>query len=602
MIAVGFFRAATLVASTTGVALRASPAGARAIDVYVADLSRLDSTLVALATRAGHRDTAETIASFLETRRAYKRVEWLAEHYTPLTAAALNGPALPRPDDENPRLVVWPTGLQVVEATLYAPSGGAPVLDSVAIQARIARVNVKRLRERIGETAVTDAQLFDAARAQIARIVSLGIAGFDTPLAATAISEAGESIRAVAAALAGYGAATTTAAEFQRRAAAAAGYTESHTDFVAFDRFEFIVHYANPLARALATLERGAKVARLSDTRAWAATSATLFDRGAFEPQAFAPPGARRSSPDVVSLGARLFDETRLSGRGDRSCATCHARDRAFTDGRRFPVLLPQSHTRTSAPRRNTPTLINAALQAAAFSDARVAFLEDQISAVVSDPREMGGNVDSAAALLLGDTTYRAAITRAFGGAPDAPAAGRELRGALAAYLRSLVRLDSRFDRAMRGEEGQMTPAEIRGFNLFMGKGRCGTCHFAPLFNGTVPPGYTDSEVEVLGVPANAGARPRLDSDLGVGARDLSPLHAGAFKTRTVRNAAVTAPYMHNGVYATLAEVVDFYDAGGGAGLGLRVPNQTLPTDSLHLTPREKRDLIAFISTLTDRR
>jgi cytochrome c peroxidase len=141
---------------------------------------------------------------------------------------------------------------------------------------------------------------------------------------------------------------------------------------------------------------------------------------------------------------------------------------------------------------------------------------------------------------------------------------------------------------------------ERRGFNLFMGKARCGTCHFAPLFNGTVPPGFTESEVEVIGVPARASRHAPLDPDRGAGASDRAPLHDFAFKTPTVRNVAVTAPYMHNGVFRTLAEVVEFYDAGGGAGLGLRVPNQTLSADSLHLTLREKRDLVAFMRALTD--
>jgi cytochrome c peroxidase len=173
------------------------------------------------------------------------------------------------------------------------------------------------------------------------------------------------------------------------------------------------------------------------------------------------------------------------------------------------------------------------------------------------------------------------------------------MRGALAAYMRSLVRLDSRFDRAMRGEEAVLAVDERRGFNLFMGKARCGTCHFAPLFNGTVPPGYTESEVEIIGVPVSTRGQV-LDPDRGAGASDKAPLHDFAFKTPTVRNVVVSAPYMHNGVFRTLAEVVDFYDAGGGAGLGLDVPNQTLPADSLHLTRGEKRDLVAFMRALTD--
>ena len=152
----------------------------------------------------------------------------------------------------------------------------------------------------------------------------------------------------------------------------------------------------------------------------------------------------------------------------------------------------------------------------------------------------------------------------------------------------------------MRGDVAAMTTEEKQGFNLFMGKAKCGSCHFAPLFNGTVPPGYTDSEVEILGVPVSMHKPFKLDSDLGAGIAERAPLHDHAFKTSSVRNAAVTAPYMHNGSMATLEEVIDFYDAGGGLGLGLTVPNQTLASDSLQLSKSEKRALVAFIGSLTD--
>jgi len=161
--------------------------------------------------------------------------------------------------------------------------------------------------------------------------------------------------------------------------------------------------------------------------------------------------------------------------------------------------------------------------------------------------------------------------------------------------------MSSRFDRAVRGDSTALTTGERRGFNLFMGKALCGTCHFAPLFGGTTPPDLLEAEPEVIGVPAEAIARrARLDLDPGRSGFDGEPLHQHAFKTPTLRNVALTAPYMHNGVFRTLQEVVDFYDAGGGAGLGLTVPNLTLPADSLHLSRQEKRDLVAFLEALTD--
>jgi cytochrome c peroxidase len=167
--------------------------------------------------------------------------------------------------------------------------------------------------------------------------------------------------------------------------------------------------------------------------------------------------------------------------------------------------------------------------------------------------------------------------------------------------VRSLRPLDSPWDRFMRGEAAALSAEARHGFNVFMGKAKCATCHFPPLFNGTVPPRFLESDLEVLGVPAEAPpARAALDADPGRMAVDRSPLSRGAFRTPTVRNAALTAPYMHNGVFATLEEVVEFYDEGGGAGRGLAVPNQTLPSDTLQLTGAEEEALVAFIRSLTD--
>lgn len=213
----------------------------------------------------------------------------------------------------------------------------------------------------------------------------------------------------------------------------------------------------------------------------------------------------------------------------------------------------------------------------------------------------MGGGEALAAQRLGTDLAYREAFARAFHHRSDSALTGRAVRMALAAYVRSLSALNSRFDRAARGDSEALTPAERRGFTLFMGKGRCGACHFLPFFNGTMPPDFVISEPEIIGVPERPAARhARLDPDPGRAGVDHEPTHGAAFKVPTLRNIALTAPYMHNGAFATLDQVINLYNRGGGAGIGARVRGQTLPSRPLHLAAAERSDLRAFLGALTD--
>jgi cytochrome c peroxidase len=143
-----------------------------------------------------------------------------------------------------------------------------------------------------------------------------------------------------------------------------------------------------------------------------------------------------------------------------------------------------------------------------------------------------------------------------------------------------------------------------RGFNLFTGKAACASCHFIPLYSGNVPPMYIDSESEILGVPKEKHKPLLLDDDIGrLGngmTQEVAPFYENAFKTPTLRNIDKTGPYMHNGVFDTLEEVMDFYNEGGGAGRGINLEYQTLSSNSLNLTEAEIKDVIAFMKALTD--
>ncbi|MEO3402910.1 cytochrome c peroxidase [Mucilaginibacter sp. CAU 1740] len=282
-----------------------------------------------------------------------------------------------------------------------------------------------------------------------------------------------------------------------------------------------------------------------------------------------------------------------MSGSGRRSCASCHQPDRAFSDGlvKNLDVLGKKMIS------RNTPTLIGAAFQPAQFYDLRAASLEDQAVDVMQNKDEMHGDMQVAIGKLWRDQSYRELFARAYYQKGRAAIDTFEVMNALASYVRSLTALNSRFDEYMQGKSSALTKEEIAGFNLFMGKAKCSTCHYLPLFNGALPPRYMQMEAEVIGVPERKN-RKRIDPDRGLYVLQPYAFNDHAFKITSVRNGARTAPYMHNGVFQTLEEVIDFYDKGGGAGLGIRLPNQTLPSDQLHLTAKEKHELVAFIKSL----
>ena len=163
----------------------------------------------------------------------------------------------------------------------------------------------------------------------------------------------------------------------------------------------------------------------------------------------------------------------------------------------------------------------------------------------------------------------------------------RDVGLALSAFESSvLVPGDAPVDCFAVGDDAALSPDARAGLDVFAGKGRCARCHIPPVFGGSRPPDFTAPVFAVLGVPEGPGAT-SVDTDRG---RD------GAFRTPTVRNVSRTAPYFHNGRYATLDQVIDFYDRGGGRGFGLLVPNQDPEVRPLHLSPEDKRVLRVFLS------
>lgn len=298
-------------------------------------------------------------------------------------------------------------------------------------------------------------------------------------------------------------------------------------------------------------------------------------------------------TPERIALGRKLFNDPSLSSTGIISCAYCHIKEKAFTDGRKIAVGINNKELQ-----RNTPTLSYAAYQTSFFFDGRSDGLEDQIVNVANNENEFHIDLKHLEQKIQANIDYKVQFDSLYNGTIS----DLNVRNAIATYIRSLAPFDSKFDRNMQGLEASLTDEEVHGFNLFMGKAACATCHFPPAFNGTVPPKYMETEFENLGIPKTDDFdHPELDGDVGQYFPYMVDEKRNFFKTSTVRNSELTAPYMHNGVYQNLEDVVRFYNVGGGRGLGLDVPNQTLPADSLGLTDNESKAIIAFLKTLTDK-
>jgi cytochrome c peroxidase len=372
-------------------------------------------------------------------------------------------------------------------------------------------------------------------------------------------------------------------------------FMRANTDFDTFDRMELLTTYFIPLSRHLSTVRKTLKIAQETRFSALNPAAESLFDADVFNVSFFMPDGTTHSK-ERAHLGKLLFFDPILSDNNERSCASCHKPEMAFTDGLKKSI----SFTLNQLP-RNAPTVINSVFQPVQFWDSRAHSLEDQADSVIMNPDEMHGtSFEIVTERISASREYKALFNKAF---PETVKQGidkKHIKSAIAAYERTLIGLNSRFDKYMRGEKSALDAREINGFNIFMGKGRCGSCHYAPLFNGSLPPYFTISDHRSLGVPVkDTMSKYEIDADIGLQHSSKNPLFKASFKVPTVRNAALTAPYMHNGVYGSLEQVIDFYNHGAGNKFGFRQFLSILP-DSLNLNVTEKKELISFLHALTD--
>jgi len=336
---------------------------------------------------------------------------------------------------------------------------------------------------------------------------------------------------------------------------------------------------------------------------------------GSALPTAVSAPPGNPSTPARVALGRLLFWDPILSGERDVACGSCHhprfgyAEDRDLSIGASGIGLCDRRRFATGSAipfvKRNSQTILNVAFNgidetgtyvpatAPMFWDVRALSLEQQALEPIKALEEMRGStypeataVDTVVARLAANAAYRRLFAEAFGG--EQPVTADNLGKTLAVFQRSLTAVQSRFDRYMRGESDAMSASELRGMRRFERIG-CANCHSGPMFS--------DFKLHVLGVPDN----PKLASS------DAGKEDSYAFRTASLRNLTLTAPYMHSGVFSTLEDVLDFYDDVGSRRGRARNRNQYVDREQLDPLLRRLRgvdeddpDLVAFLRALSD--
>lgn len=524
--------------------------------------------------------------NYKQARKFFKYAEPIMAYADVNNYATLNGPNILKVVEEDLMDIKTfePFGFQVIEETLGADEVDSLQLNEV-VDKTISRLALIRANIFFGRN--DDYHFLWMLRKAIARVVLTGVTGFDSPVLEASLEEAQFVYTRLSYYLAQYEDAFTDKdlyAAWQSEIELTKGALTG--DFNDFDRFSFT---KNRINHQLGLWNRTVNDwgVEFPITMALNDDITSFFDEQTFNMDFFADRTDGEFHLEKIALGKSLFNDKSLSKDGKMSCATCHASDKAFTDGKKVSF----------EGGRNSPTLTYAALQQAFFHEGRSGSLEGQIVNVVNNHAEFQTDLATIDSVVKSSEVYVAAFDSLYKDGVNET----NIRAAIAEYVRSLSPFSSKFDANISGKAETLTEQEIAGYNLFSGKAKCATCHFAPVFNGTVPPNFLDTELEHLGVPSEPDTiNATIDKDKGRFNLFQTDNRTSFFKTPTIRNIALTAPYMHNGVYETLEQVVDFYNRGGGEGIGISSEFQTLPPDPLNLTTAEQQAIIAFMKTLTD--
>lgn len=549
-----------------------------------------DINKAALALEALNEASAleEKKEKYLEARMYFKSIEPILAFVDSENFGYLNQPNILKVEEEDftDIKIKEPTGFQVIEELLFDE-----VVDTLALKQNVTTTAIRLKFSHKNQTLqyLKKHHILWILRDAINRVALTGITGFDSPVLENSLEESKTVYISLQKILSIY------ENEFKNKALFTSWMQQiensiaflGSANFENFDRFIFIKDYTHKtLSLWQQTVTDWSVVFPFKQAINYEAS--TLFSNQTFNINYFTDQKGNPVEEDKVALGKLLFEDTSLSKEKTISCATCHKKELYFTDG----------VAKSPGTTRNSPTLFYAALQKGFFHDRRAGSLEGQIIDVVNNPNEFHLSLNDLEKRVIEKKEYQEAFKKVYAKDID----NHVIRNAIASYIMSLTPFNSKFDLNMQEKEKTLTEKEINGFNLFMGKAKCATCHFAPLFNGLVPTAFKESEIELIGVPKTKDTiNAEVDNDLGRYGVYQTEQRKFFFKTPTVRNIEKTAPYMHNGVYTTLEEIIDFYNKGGASGLGISLEYQTLPPDKLNLSTKEKEDLVLFLKTLTDK-
>ncbi|MDO3424503.1 cytochrome c peroxidase [Chryseobacterium sp. APV1] len=537
--------------------------------------------------------------SLKNTRNSFKEIEfYVAYHYPEFTKTHLNAAPLFHIEAAGTSAYTLPPeGLQVLDEMIFSDEAIEKKNEIKTITDFLYNSYASFYLSTVKNGLSKGNNKTLPLRIELIRIYSLGVTGFDTP---GSLNVSDETVHAFSG-MKKYLHDDLYFKNYNIQKADAIltdgiNYLTKNTDFETFDRIEFYKKYIQPLYEEFGSWD--GRSDDLKEFSGWNVGNKNFFSSDFLDPYFYTLLKKDEDNGDLRKLGKEIFYDQNVSNNGKMSCATCHLPKNAFADLK----AKSQSNVEGKTVLRNSPSLYNAVFAKRFFYDLRAFYLEQQAEHVIYNKDEFNTSYESIIKKLKTKPEYRKAFKAAF---KNGEINKENFSKALSSYVASLYSYESDFDRFMRNEKEISSDAK-KGFNLFMGKANCATCHFAPNFSGLVPPFFNENESEVLGITAKPISQKPLELDADQGRinspvkKENSWIYENSFKTVTVRNAALTKPYFHNGTFNTLEEVMDFYNEGGGEGLGLKVKNQTLASDKLNLSQTEIKQIIAFLNSLTD--